>query len=196
MHKKLDLENTRIKNINIIYRMAKGFITRHRRKLRNKKSRSKRRIRGGNGILGWLSGKSQNQTVNNQPQYQQQNTNTLSDYGQGMNNMSSNYNGYGNSMPNVKSYPSRYDTNTVASPSRYDTNTVASPYNTGMGGKRRRPRRSARKVKRSVRKGRKSRRTRRMRGGSNGYTINGAGIGKNTSALANPIPFSAYPLNR
>ena len=104
MHKKLDLENTRIKNINIIYRMAKRTVTKHRRKLRNNKSRSKRHVGGG-----------------------------------------------------------------------------------------RRPRRSARKVKRSVRKGR---RTRRMRGGSNGYTINGAGIGKYTSALANPIPFSAYPLNR
>ena len=187
MHKKLDLENTRIKNINIIYRMAKGFITRHRRKLRNKKSRSKRRVRGGNGgIWGWFS-----RTPQNQPQYPSQNTNTPSNFNQmntegnpGMQRMNT---GYGEQ--------SMYPSGSTVPPSEPSYR----QYNTGMGGKRRRPRRSARKVKRSVRKsrkGRKSRRTRRMRGGSNGYTINGAGIGKYTSALANPIPFSAYPLNR
>ena len=175
MHKKLDLENTRIKNINIIYRMAKRTVTKHRRKLRNNKSRSKRRVRGGRGLLGSIFGS-------------EQNSNTPSDF----NPMSTqSYNG-NQEMRNVNSYPSRYGSKIVASPSSMqDTGTWGR-----TGGKRRRPRRSARKVKRSVRKGRKSRRTRRMRGGSNGYTINGAGIGKYTSALANPIPFSAYPLNR
>ena len=48
--KKLDLENTRIKNINIIYRMAKRAVTKHRRKLRNNKSRSKRHTKGGKSI--------------------------------------------------------------------------------------------------------------------------------------------------
>ena len=176
MHKKLDLENTRIKNINIIYRMAKRTVTRHRRKLRNNKSRSKRRMRGGEWKWSLFSPSTP------QPQYQQQNFDQMS---------TQPYNGNPGSQ-SMNDYD-RYGKNSVVPAGMMTSN------NRGMlntGGKRRRPRRSARKVKRSLRKGRKSRRTRRMRGGSNGYTINGAGIGKYTSALANPIPFSGYPLNR
>lgn len=187
MHKKLDLENTRIKNINIIYRMAKRTVTKHRRKLRNNKSRSKRRIRGGGGWFGF--GSSTTSDTQQNQQYSSQNTNTPSNF----NKMSTEGNLGMQSMNNYDSGDSRV----LPSPnerSMQPSVPINRRYN--MGGKRRRPRRSARKVKRSVRKGRKSRRTRRMRGGSNGYTINGAGIGKYTSALANPIPFSGYPLNR
>ena len=170
--------------------MAKGFITRHRRKLRNKKSRSKRRVRRGGQFQNRAPPVSYGSVANTA----------------GMGNTQSLNQGYNSGNTDSKmSYTSNPMMSNQLNPMDQSNNSQVNPdqpsnrkswFPAIFGGKKRRPRRSAKKVKRSVRKGRKSRITRRMRGGSNGYTINGAGIGKYTSALANPIPFSAYPLNR